>query len=179
MVVVEPEASAVVPVGTASLLYPEFPAALDAKTRYAYFFRLFRVVSEKALTLAATWAIFVQVLLRLLVIRRSITNPDSLLELSVQDRFTRVEVASTATKFEGAAGIVGLGVGVGVGVAVGVVVGVAAGVGVGVAVGVAVGVGVNVGVGVGLAYTEMATVNVSDASVLSVTVSAAQLSPAC
>ena len=105
--------------------------------------RLFRVVSEKAVMFATTCPMVVQLLPLLLVIKRCTTNPDSLVELSVQERFTLVAVASTATRFDGAAGATGIGVGVAVGVGVGV--------GVGVAVGVGLGVGEEVGVGVGVA----------------------------
>ena len=108
------------------------------------------VVSEKVAIFAPTWLIVAHLLFRLLLIKRWTTNPDSLEELSIQERFTCVEVTSTATRFEGAVGATGLGVGVGVGVAVGE--GVGDGVGVGVTVGVGTGltVGVGVGVGVGL-----------------------------
>jgi hypothetical protein len=81
---------------------------------------------------------------------RSILNPSSLLELSVQDRSISRHPVAVAVRFDGADGVgleVGVGVGVGVEVAVGVGVGVAValGVGVGLGLGVAVGVGVPVG----------------------------------
>ena len=116
--------------------------------RYAYFLRLLTVVSEKVAMFATTCPIVVQLLPLLLVIKRWIVNPDSLLELSVQERFILVEVANTATRFEGAAGATGLGVGIAVGDGVAVRVGEGVGVAVGIGVDVAVGVGLAVGVGV-------------------------------
>jgi len=53
---------------------------------------------------------------------RSILNPVSLFELSVQDRLIWLDDAAVAVRFVGAAGVgVGVGVAVGVGVGVGVV----------------------------------------------------------
>jgi hypothetical protein len=96
-------------------------------------------VLEYVVTLVPTVAICVNVVPSG---ERSILNPVSLFELSVQDRLIWLDDAAVAVRFVGAAGV-----GVGVGVAVGVGVGVGVGV-VGVGVGVAVAVGVGVGVGV-------------------------------
>ena len=82
-------------------------------------------------------------------VERSILNPLSFVELSIQERLIRLEDTSAAFKLDGAAGIGdGVELGVGLGLAVGLGVGVGAGVGVGVALGVGVGAGVGVGVGV-------------------------------
>jgi len=70
-----------------------------------------------------------------LSVERSILNPVSLFELSVQDRLIWLDDTAVAVRFVGGAGV-GTGVGVAVGVPVGV--GVEVGVGVGVAVGVRV-----------------------------------------
>jgi hypothetical protein len=86
---------------------------------------------------------------------RSILNPLSLSELSVQPSVICWQAVAVAVRFEGAVGGVGVGVGLGggggIGVAVAVGVGVGVGLGCGVGVGVDVGVGVVVGVGVGVA----------------------------
>ncbi len=83
-------------------------------------------------------------------VERSILNPVSLFELSVQCMSMRLDDLAAAVRLLGAVGVgVGVGVGDGLGEGMGVGVGDVVGVGVGVGLGVGEGVGVGVGVGVG------------------------------
>ena len=114
---------------------------------------------EYIVTFAPTFAIWAKVVP---FVPRSILNPVSLFELSVQERLIRLDDTAVATRFVGAAKVgVGVGVGVAVAVAVGVAVAVAVAVAVGVAVAVAVGVGVSVAVGVGVGVGPVAFWNMT------------------
>lgn len=83
--------------------YAEFPAALNARTRYLYAVFFATVVSANVETPAATCVICAK-FVQFGFLQRSIPNPLSLLALSVHERLMRVLDAAAALKPLGAAG---------------------------------------------------------------------------